>query len=215
MEIKSINNFSTAFSIVTKIAVGVCIASLLFAGFVFHQCTVEISKLNKELNDTRKSIVVLDPKSGIIQKGNFFIENRETREREYKHVVEVFLKNMYQFDQNTYEENINTGLNYSGEVGQSIAQDYENNQLYNKLVNENMEWYVTCPFDQIKIEERGEGYVKGVVYAAQTIVKPMGGGKRNLHATFIVRDSEGRSDKNLHGAIVDSWRIFNSENLKD
>lgn len=156
-----------------------------------------------------ESIYIVDPKSHSIVKADQALNSANPeREFEYKNQVDLFYHNWYEFDQFTFKAHVEKGVNYLGNCGKSMLNDYKAQDFGRKLIEKNLK--CTVSIDSILIDINHTP-VRGACFAIQKIESPAGVVNRKLHATFTIHDLESRSLENPHGCLIDDFKIFDQE----
>jgi hypothetical protein len=205
MQIDEVKNYRGAFKTIAYgsfIIIGIAI--VVFAGTVIY--------LYKKSQIGYNSIWIVDPKSSTVVKADQVLSaaNPE-REFEYRNHVTMFLHDWFEFDQFNFKEHINQGINYLGNCGPSMLNDYNTQDLGRRLIEKNMK--CTIQIDSIQFD-MGHVPVRGACFAIQTIASPAGSKQRKIYATFTMHDLEGRSNKNPHGVLIDDMKFFDTSTIE-
>ena len=159
------------------------------------------------------SVWIVDPKS----KEAFRADIKQAkanpeREYEYKNHVFMFYKNWYEYDQYTFKNHIEHGLNMVGNCGKSMLNDYKTYGIERKLLEKNLK--ITVSVDSTFIDMNSTP-ARGITYATQTIESPAGQVKRRQWSRYNILDLEGRSDQNPHGCLLEGFIIFDGSKIEE
>lgn len=204
-EIKDLTSFSRALNGMKMITIAVASTAILGMVIVFAVYISQLSDMNTQVIQARSEHFVIEPTSGHILKGSFRALNQGDRENMLKALVGRFVDCWYDFDGETFKENLKTGLNYSSqEVANMFLAEYLKSDfdLGHKLKDEKMNWY--CYVDSITINMDNK---IGTFYGKQKIVKPYGHKWIKLTARFQLRDLDKITEKNEYAAVVENWKI--------
>jgi hypothetical protein len=203
MELKSLVNYKLANNSLKLIAIISIIFSLLFSGFVYFFSW-------KKLQESKQTVYILDAT------GKAYLANEKgldvnTRIFEYESHVKYFYKLWYEFDQFSYQRNIDEALYLVGDCGRELYNEYKEQDLLNILKSKNINTSVQIKNVKIDITKTPvTGYIKGV----QTITRLGGLQKRNMDCTFDIQDID-RSRENPHGCIIENWKVVDNNPVSD
>lgn len=210
-EIKDLTSFSKALSGMKLITISVAGASVLGMVIVFVMYVSQLGEMNHQVIEARSQHFVIEPTSGHILKGSFRALNVGDREKMLKALVGRFVDCWYDFDGETFKENLKTGLNYSSqEVSNVFLAEYLKSDfdLGHKLKDEKMNWY--CYVDSVALNMES---MIGTFHGKQKIVKPYGQKWIKLVARFQIRELDQVTDKNEYAAVIDKWKIVEQVEL--
>jgi hypothetical protein len=203
MELKSLVNYKLANNSLKLIAIISIIFSLLFSGFVYFFSW-------KKLQESKQTVYILDAT------GKAYLANEKgldvnTRIFEYESHVKYFYKLWYEFDQFSYQRNIDEALYLVGDCGRELYNEYKEQDLLNILKSKNINTSVQIKNVKIDITKTPvTGYIKGI----QTITRLGGLQKRNMDCTFDIQDID-RSRENPHGCIIENWKVVDNNPVSD
>lgn len=204
---KELTSFSNALSGMKIVSIVVSVVSILACVFLFVYYTNQVSELNKKLDVARNERFIFDPTSGFMLRGSFRMLQEEDRKNLYKSLVKRFIDCFYDFDGETFKDNLRIGTAYSSEEVSNIKlSDYLEGSfnLGQKLLDEKTIWYAKVDSMEIRTDLVP---IQGIVYARKKIVKPYGTENFNLVAKFTIRDLDKITEKNEYAAIIDQWKI--------
>lgn len=196
----------------TLIVLGiVVVAAILVVGIVFVLANSRVSEFERKLLARDQYELVLDKETGTMVLAVMEEITPELRAKEFQRVAELYFENMYGFDKYTYENHMERAVLLSGKPGVNQFNIYENEQIYSELVNAELRLIATV--DSAGVYEYDEDHAKGFLFGKQRFIKPYGQGMYNYVVEFEVVDNGGRSDRNVHGAIVEKFEIKIREKL--
>ena len=178
---------------------------------VFYMANNRISRLEQQLINRDNYELVLDKETGTMVLAVKQEITPELRAKEYQRVAELYFENMYGFDKYTYEDHMEKAILLSSKPGINQFTVYESEDIYSELLNEDLRLVATI--DSTTIYESDEKMAKGFLFGKQRFIKPYGEGMYNYIFEFTVQDNGGRSDANVHGAVVTSFDIKVKENV--
>lgn len=198
MELKSLTSYKSAFAltrlILVVLIIGFCITVL--GGYLLVQ---------KTINEIQNKMIVIDTRGVIYPSGQ--IDYNQMRIYEYQNHARILYNMWYAFDENSYAQNIEKGLQLLGECGIEMLDVYKEQNLERLLFERNMRFEVEI--EELKIDMNTipiSGYIKG----KQTIIRGHSKLTRHLDCEFTVHDVS-RSELNPHGVKIDNWEIINTE----
>lgn len=194
---KSLTNYKTAFSLVSAIAITVIVSAFAAVAYIFYVNA-------KMLQENKNVIYILD------EKGNALAANKnamsfETRIFEYEDHVKDFYSLFYAYDQFSYKRNIENALNLIGDEGKDLYDLDVEQDVYGMLREKNL----TLTVSVTNIEISPELPISGKITGVQTIRRLKGELRRNMVATFTLKDVD-RSRLNPHGVIIENWKIIDN-----
>jgi len=183
----------------------VVIGAFVLIAVIFFMANRRVSNLERKLVARDSYELVLDKETGTMVLAVKEEITPQLRQKEYGRVAELYFENMYGFDKYTYEKHMERAVLLSGQVGVNQFSVYETEDIYSELLNEDLRLVATI--DSTQIYEGDENGAKGFLFGKQRFIKPYGEGMYNFIVEFTVEDNGGRSDKNVHGAIVSGFDI--------
>ena len=199
MELQSLKSYKSSFNLLkwlTLITVTGSLGLVAFAYFLF--VTIGANGYS--------SVWVVDYKTGEVSKANqkgVSGVSMDERLHEYKHHVEMFCRNYYEFDEYTFKRNVDRSLALVGSYSETLRNKYVEGQVFRKVQENHMR--VFCEVDSIKFDPKTTP-VRGVFYITQRIERPAGISIRRLGFTFDIMDAGGRTETNPHAAIMDNFK---------
>ncbi len=215
LNFKELTSFSNALSGMKIVAIVVSITAILSSVFLFVYYTNQISELNKQLDVARNQRFVFDPTSGFMLRGSFRMLEEEDRKNLYKSLVNRFIDCFYDFDGETFKDNLKIGTAYvSEDVANIKLSDYLEGKynLGQKLLDEKTVWYAKVDSMTIRTDLKP---IQGIVYARKKIVKPYGNEMYHLIGKFTIRDLDKITEKNEYAAIIDQWKIVDESIIEE
>jgi hypothetical protein len=134
-------------------------------------------------------------------------EQRLIDEIEVENHAVLFLKNMYGFDERSYERNIERALHLIGNDGKLILQGYQDDDVQGALVKNNATVSVVIDSVWTKVDKRP---FRARVFAKQVFETPAG-----IQRNFLVADMELKrvarhKENNKYGLLIDEFGIINN-----
>lgn len=203
MELKSLTNYKLANASLRIIAIISIVLSFLFSSFIYYFSW-------KKLKESKETVYILDAS------GKAYLANEKgidinTRTFEYENHVKSFYKLWYQFDEFSYQRNIDEALYLIGECGREMYNEYKEQDLLNTLKSKNISTSVSI--SEVKIYNTTTpitGYIKGI----QTIKRLGSTATRNMNCTFELNEVD-RSKVNPHGCKIDNWKVLDNSISSD
>jgi hypothetical protein len=131
----------------------------------------------------------------------------EMKMYEYEDHIKSFVQSWYAFDESTYEKNINGALNWIGDRGKELLNEYNDINMYNSLIQKNIMYSVSI--SEIKINMNTIP-LSGYVLFRQTGHRARGSISRDIYAEFTLY-SVSRSRENIHGVKIENWKVTYSQ----
>ncbi len=203
MELKSLVNYKSANASLKLIAIVSIIFSLLFSGFVYFFSW-------KKLQDSKQMVYILDA-SGKAYLANEKGLDIKTRVFEYESHIKYFYKLWYEFDEFSYQRNIDEALYLVGDCGRELYNEYKEQGLLNILKSKNIS--TSVQIKEVKIDVTTSpitGYIKGV----QTVKRLGNLQTRNMNCIFEIQDVD-RSRENPHGCLIENWKVVDNSTITD
>ncbi len=178
-------------------------------GSIFIVCVAFAFIINKQSNqiaELQQNVLVIDTKGNAYEAQA--VQASYTRIYEYENHVKTFIQLWYAFDENNYEENINTALNLIGENGKELLNQYNDLGMLNILRQKNIHY--NAKVDDINIDMNTLP-ISGTATVTQTGYRAKGSVSRTLNITFTLYDV-ARCKENVHGAKIDKWEISQIKN---
>jgi len=134
--------------------------------------------------------------------------DRHAREIEVKAHVSLFFSLMYEFDEHTFWDHVKRALYLIGDDGEKILAAYEGAKTYEELVKTN--GVVTFTVDSLwtsmdaypyKVRMFGRNKYTTSLQAVESIVV----------ADMYVRDTNGRSERNVAGLVIENFNVIKNE----
>jgi hypothetical protein len=196
-------NYKSANTSLKLIAIISLVVSLLFSSVVYFFSW-------KKLQESKQMIYILDAS------GKAYLANEKgldvnTRVFEYESHVKYFYKLWYEFDEFSYQRNIDEALNFVGACGRELYNEYKEQDLGNILKSKNIT--ASVQIKEVKIDITTTpitGYIKGT----QTIKRLGSLQTRNMNCTFEIHDVD-RSRQNPHGCIIENWKVVDNSIVQD
>jgi hypothetical protein len=201
VKIKSLNNYEKAFNLLKGVVLLIIVVVCSLAGYMVY-------KSNESINKLQDSIYVLAPDGEI----SLAIRSSEKENRffEYEAHVEKAYKLWYEFDEGSYNNNINKALFMFGNCGKEMLNEYTEQRILQKLQSKNMQLFVEV--DSIKFDKKSNP-IFGIIYGKQKITRPGGELIRHMDCSFNVIDYD-RSHENPHGVKIENWKVINAEKIQ-
>lgn len=130
----------------------------------------------------------------------------EQRLVEVRNHIRIFVKHMFEFDQNNFSSNIKYALNMIGNDGKAFYQNYKDTNMLGVLTKNNAQ--VEIVVDSLKLINDIEPY-RYTLYARQTIKTSVGVKQQYLWANVTLID-QSRTDDVPTGLIIDSFDLINN-----
>lgn len=194
------------------IMIVVVTVSLFIALSVFYISNKRIAEMEEALLERDSYEIVLDKGTGSAYLGRREEITPELRKAEFEKIAKTYFHNMYGFNKHTYEDRMKVALSISGEVGNKKFLEYENQDIYSKLVNEDLR--LIAKVDSVKTLEWDINVSRGYLFGHQRFVKPLGEGIYRFIVEFKVEDIGGRVIENLSGASVESFNVKLKERVQ-
>lgn len=202
MKLQTLTNFRGTIKFILILSILIILFCFGITGFVFFNA-------QNEIREAKNEIYILDDRGNIFY-GQLKQMNRYYRLYEYEDHARDFYNLFYSFDQNTYNKNIERALWLVGDCGKDLKRLNDEQKVYENLVSKNL--IVTVQILKLNIDISQKPF-KGIITGIQTIYRAGGKVSRQLDCTFTITDAQGRSQKNTHGAIINDWKIINSEKI--
>lgn len=166
-----------------------------------------------KLTRLESSVYAIDPDSGIV----FKVERQEYslvhRELEYRSHIGNFLHLFFQFDQNTFLDNMDRASYLMAIADFEKELDYyKNNNVLERIQGDD----VILRINVEKIElERADGEYNGSFEVTQFYrsVSNRTERSRSIKGVFKIMDSQGRTRENPHAATIYDYTITERKNL--
>jgi hypothetical protein len=212
-KLKDLSSFSNALKNLKIIAIVAIVASLFSCLSMFLIFIIKVDDFGNKIQQASRESFVIEPTSGHILRGSFKALNYEDRKKINTALVSRFVSYFYQFDGETFRDNLKTGLNYSSqEVANVFLSEYLQGEfnLGVRLKDEKMQWYVTA--DSIKIDMNT---MEGVYYGKQKRQKPFGYQVFSMTGYFQIRELTNVSEKNEYAAVVEKWKVTKFDKIEE
>lgn len=131
----------------------------------------------------------------------------EMKKYEYEDHVKQFVESWYAFDESTYQANIDGALNWIGNRGKELLNEYNDLDILNSLVQKNIRYTVAISELQIDMNTIP---VSGYVLFAQTGHRAKGSKSRDIYVKFTLYPVS-RSRENIHGVKIEDWIVTYSK----
>lgn len=136
--------------------------------------------------------------------------NPDTRIYEIKAHTDLFMHNMFAFDERSFHGNVETALNLIGGQGALIYQQYKNANMFENLVANNVR--IELKTDSIKCNPYSSPY-EIRFYGKQTFYTPLGKEQRYLYASLTAIDVP-RSERNVHGLLIENYNTIFQDKIQ-
>lgn len=200
VEVKNMNELSSyrsAFKFVRIFAI-FSIAITVVGFSVAHYFAI------KHIDEVKDKIWVLNSQ-GMVYPAEMVNESPESKKIEYIANLELFIRTWYEYDESTYDEHIEKGLNLLGEVGKYMLEDYEKNHIADNLKRFNL--IVTSRMVSAEVDMSTEPATAYVVFE-QTFNRQDLKKWRKVEARCkIIDKGVSRSLMNPHGLKIEDWEI--------
>ncbi len=124
---------------------------------------------------------------------------------EYRGHLRSFMNNMFAYDQYTYDEQIDLGLNQiDSQGGLVLVSSLQENRTKQQLIQSN--GYTRIIVDSLKIKTREDGAAASVWFAQRTII-----GDKKADNAYIMNckmQAVKRTDKNPFGILIEDAAYF-------
>lgn len=212
-EIKDLTSFSKALGGMKIITIIVVSTSLIGWVVIFTVYSTKMEVMSNMVAEARREGFAFDPTSGHILRGSFRALTLNDRKKMHQALVQRFVDCWYDFDGETFKENLKMGVDYSSqEVSNMFLAEYLQGEfdLGYKLRDEKMNWYAYP--DSVKMDMEN---MTGVFYGKQKIVKPYGHKWLSLVAHFKIRELDKVTEKNEYAAVVEKWKVVEQKALEE
>ena len=197
MELNSLKNYKSDFNFIRNFVFVLLPCLFCFFGFLIYM-------LFTKVNRGYESIWILNPKTGVMINAQQEVgEKPQEREAEYHNLVLQFLNHWYAFDQFTYDKNTTLALNWIGNSGKILLNDYKSADVYRRMQEKNM--VLTVDVDTININMNTVP-ASGNFYLHQTVATPSGKLVRIVRGNFNVLDLKERTIINPHKALIEDFK---------
>ena len=197
MELQSLKNYRSKFNFISNFI-------MVFVPCVFFLICFLVYLLFTKANKGYESIWVINPKTGIMTSAQQEVGERpEERQAEYHNLTHQFLTHWYAFDQFTFDKNTTTALNWIGNSGKILLNDYKSADVFRKLQEKNM--VLTVDVDSIQINMNAVP-TTGSFYLHQTVATPAGKLVRLVQGKFNLIDLKERTILNPHKALLEDFK---------
>ena len=133
-----------------------------------------------------------------------------SRKIEIESHVRIFAQNMFGFDEGNYKEHIEKGLQLIGNDGNDILSQYNQIELYNNLVKNNMT--VNVFVDSIWVDVKAKP-ARARLFARQQFDNAVSSEQFELRADMSLRDVS-RTSANVHGLKIENWNIIQNGKIQ-
>lgn len=156
--------------------------------------------------NTANSRVYMVTKNGTLM-GDAKYGDPEARYYEIKSHINDFMNSMFEFDENSYEKNVNHALELIGQDGKTILKQYQNSDVYGTVVKNNARLFIEV--DSMVVDSYEQPYT-ATVYARQ-IVRTMAAETSTFMWAELELSEISRSDENVHGLLIENFKVFNND----
>lgn len=214
--LRTITNFSGALNSLKVVALAAVVAGVGLAGFFGYMYLEATKEYNRSSDELRQSMAVLDPVSGMRLRAEVKLISDEQRSFYKKALVTRYIDCAYDFDGNTFKENI-TQMGYlcSEDVYESKLAKYLNGNfnLGTKLRDKEMTWYASVSQEKIVLSTRDNG-MSGVVTFVKTTKSPVNVGREEFEIAFKLKELDTPTKNNVYGYIIEEWSLIKQTRLK-
>lgn len=186
--------------------------SLLFSLGVFYWSNQRVSEAEAALRERDNYELVLDKETSTTYMARKEEITPEIRRGEFKQIARVYFTHMYGFNRWTYEDHMRIATRVSGEVGDLKYEEYQDNNMFSRLVNEQLS--LIAKVDSIHVIKGDMSYLQGYLFGKQRFVKPLGSGMYEYIAEFRVEDIGERVTENLTGAALVEFDVILKERIQ-
>jgi hypothetical protein len=138
-------------------------------------------------------------------------DDPKARKIEIESHIRIFVNSMFAFDEGNYQEHIERGLNMIGNDGKTIINQYNDIDLHNSLIKNNMK--VKSYVDSVWIKVDSKPY-RARVFARQEYENAVSREQYFLWADMDLRDVS-RTKMNVHGLKIENWNVVKAEKINE
>lgn len=187
-----------AYKTVVMLSVFMILASLIITGMMYL-------KTEKTIKDISSKVVVLDA-NGTVSSGTVKeVNETELLKLQSQNVLRLGVDYLFSFSAANYDDRIKLGRAYFGRSGDEILQGYVNDQVRDKVMQNDLRVDVVVKTIQVDLSQNG---LVGKVEFEQSFVNGSAVQKRTIKATCTFEKSQV-SSKNAYGIVIDNWIIQN------
>lgn len=198
MDLINFKNQDQAVKITTMLAITFCV--IMAIAFV-----VSFFYMTNKIDAAYTKALVLDTSGKVYNVTS--IATSDMRKFEYENHIRTFISKWYEFDEETYENNIVSGLNLIGNKGKELLSEYNDINMLNSLVQKNLRYGVSITELEINMSTIP---VSGLVKFTQTGYRARGTLARDVMVDFTLYDVS-RSRDNSHGVKIEEWQVHYSQ----
>lgn len=202
MEMNSLKSYKKAFDITRVLLIG------LFLFFTVFMAIVLIYS-NQKIKEAQNSVLVINPKSGQM----FDVQTQSAadfRVYQYELQAKMVYGLWYSFDENNYDQNIESAMYLLGDCGREMLNSYLDENVKQMVMQKNIVFRVKI--QRVKIN-MNTNPVSGFIEGQQIINRASGERIRNLFCKFTISDCNSSSNNQL-GCKINDWEIYNSEKIQ-
>ncbi len=157
-------------------------------------------------------IWAINPDNGQVFSLNSIPFTMGERQKEYEAHTKDFIRYFYQFDKNTFLSNMDLAKNLMEQktFNQEIDK-YREERTYEKIQERDIILTVEPPKVNVDILKRP---YKGTFSFIQLMRTSDNYRKRIIEGVFEIKDTQGRSDDNIHACIITKYSITRKEVIK-
>lgn len=170
---------------------------------------------SRKIDAFEKRVLTIDPNSGLV----FYVEQAKYslkhRVLEYESHIRLFLYLFYQFDQNTFLENMERALPLMSKVDYDNQLDYyRNNKILERLQSDDI--ILRIKINDVNVELRKDKYVGS--FSLTQFYRSLSNDverARSIKGTFYIEDALFRTKDNPHAGTIYNYVITERKNLEE
>jgi hypothetical protein len=184
--------------------------SVLLLSFLTVIASIVISflmylKTEKTIKDITSKVVVLDGNGSVSSGSVKEVNSAELSKLQCLNVLRLGVEYLFSFSTTNYDDRISMGRAYWGKSGNEILQGYVNENVRDKIMQNNLRVDIVIQSIDVQIESN---VLVGKVSFEQSFVNGSAIQKRIINATCVFEKSQV-SNKNAYGYIIENWLLKN------
>jgi hypothetical protein len=198
-KLESLTNYKSSFSLMKWIVVIVVVVIGAMFSIAHYMGIKEIAKAKNEVwvRDT----------NGMQFKATAKEYTLEDYKLDVKNHTKIFVSFWYSFDEETYNENIESGVYLLGDCSKPMVAFYQSKKMADKLKVDNLRFKAKMTSCEVKIVNNIT-YGKAII--EQSISRGVNEKTREFEATFIIlTDGVNKSNNNPFGMKIEDWKTNN------
>ncbi len=195
MDLTSFKKVDKTISETTKL----CLITILIMAVTFVCC---LFRLSNKIDQLYETVPVVDASTGRVFDVSPHLA-ADLRKSTYRYRVEEFAKAWYGFDEETYHKNTEAALNWIGNRGKQLQNEYNDIDIFKTLYQNNIRYEVAI--DEVFIDMNTIP-VSGHITFTQIGYRAKGSASREVYAEFTLIPVTP-SDENRQGAKIEDWKV--------